>query len=290
MFILITGAGGMLGKYVYGAMSKENTCVATDIDLNESWIQKLDVTNEHDWDNYDYEGQVTHVFHLAAKTDMEYCEDNPTDAWLTNAMGVENAVKFCKRNRADLIYISTAGIFDNEGQESFNDYDFPSPRSIYGKSKYRGELIAQSYENHYVFRAGWMMGGRDKDKKFVGKVLNQIMSGVDTIHAVDDKFGTPTYAEDLAYLMSSIVDKGRYGTYNAVCRGECSRFDVAQAIVDILKLDIDVIPVNSDYFEKDYYAPRPVSEKLTNLKLEALGYRTRYWQECLNEYLRGYEV
>jgi dTDP-4-dehydrorhamnose reductase len=96
------------------------------------------------------------------------------------------------RNHLDIpvVYISTAGIFDGK-QEYYHDFDLPNPLSIYGKSKYYGELYTlRNVRKHYIFRAGWMMGGGiKKDKKFINKIFQQIKEGKKELFVVDDKLG-----------------------------------------------------------------------------------------------------
>lgn len=288
--ILITGCGGMLGKAAYDILSKKYDVIATDIDINEEWISYLDVRKLEWFEKYFQKYNFSKIFHLAALTDLEYCEENPNNSWLTNSLGPENAAFMAKTYNIEIIYISTAGIFDTENQEIFNDYDTPTPKSIYGKSKYQGERLVQLISpKHYIFRAGWMMGSGSKDKKFVQKILKQIKSGAKELNVVDDKLGTPTYTYDFINNMIPIIDNKEYGLYNQVCKGDCSRYDVALKMVQLLGLNIKVNKVNSDFFADEYYAPRPYSEKLINLKLEARGRNNmRSWEECLKEYMLIY--
>ena len=138
-----------------------------------------------------------------------------------------------------------------------------------------------------MFRAGWMMGGGDKDKKFVKKILNQINNGVTELNVVGDKLGTPTYTYDFINNMLGVIERKYYGLYNQVCGGDCSRYDVACEIVKILDIKIPINLVDSKFFEEEYYAPRPYSEKLINFKLEARGLNNmRHWKDCLAEYIK----
>lgn len=294
--ILITGAGGMLGKAVYQKLIEkygEESVYATDIDLNEKWISFLDVRNIQAYEDIFNKLNPTVVFHLAALTDLEYCEKNPNEAWATNALGPENAAILCRKYNALLIYISTAGIFDGKKDE-YADFDTPNPLSYYAKAKYHGETFVEKHlSKYYIFRAGWMMGGGlIKDKKFINKIYKQIKSGLKEIFVVDDKLGTPTYTVDFAGAMLKVMDSGYYGLYNQVCEGSCSRLDVAQEFVFLLGLQdkIKVTKVSSDYFKTEYFAPRPPSEKLLNVKLSIRGINyMRDWKICLSEYSKEFK-
>ncbi len=291
--ILITGCGGMLGEAVYSVFSGLCSVKATDINVNTDWLSYLDIRDYHALVKEISEFQPLAVFHLAALTDLEFCENNIQEAYKTNTTGTENITKLCKENNILMVYISSAGIYDGN-QEVYNDYDLPNPLSYYGKSKYAGEIsVKESLGKYFIFRAGWMMGGGPgKDKKFVKKIMAQINTGEKELFLVRDKLGTPTYTYDFAGNMLKVIDSGFYGLYNMVCRGDGSRFDVAEEILNILDLkdEIKLTEVSSDYFNKEYFAPRPYSEKLINLKLELRDLNEmRNWRICLKEYLQKFE-
>ncbi len=286
----------MLGKSFYQkAVEKygKGNVMATDIDLNETWLTKLDVRDIKEYESIIQSWKPSTIFHLAALTDLEYCEKNTNETWATNALGPENAAILCRKYDILLIYISTAGIFGGEKDE-YADFDTPNPLSYYAKSKYHGEQFVEKYLSRYfIFRAGWMMGGGiQKDKKFINKIYKQIKGGAKELFVVDDKLGTPTYTVDFASSILKVVDTDYFGLYNQVCEGSCSRFDVAEEFIKLLGLQdtVKVTRVGSDYFKQEYFAPRPASEKLVNVKLTMRGINyMRDWQVCLAEYSEEYK-
>ncbi len=286
--VMITGCGGMLGQAVYNTFRKKCTALASDIDINESWLEYCDVRNLDSILKMALEFKPDLLINLAALTDLEYCEKNAEDAWITNGLGQENICLAAKKLNIPVVYISTAGIFDG-GKEYYHDFDIPSPLSIYGMSKYYGETITQGLiDKYFIFRAGWMMGGgTKKDKKFINKIFKQIKSGAKELFVVDDKLGTPTYTVDFANSIFKILNTDYFGLYNMVCEGSGSRYDVALEFLKCLNLEdsIRINIVKSDYFKKEYFAPRPLSEKLINLKLRKRDILfMRDWRVCLAEY------
>lgn len=291
--VLITGCGGMLGQSMYKVFSEKYQEVkATDIDLNEPWLEYLDVREFSQCIRVFEEFNPEIVLHLAALTDLEYCETNHENSWCTNALGTENVAFLAEKYGCTMVYISTEGIFGGE-QEYFTDFDTPNPLSHYAKGKFYGErFVLERVSRCFVFRPGWMMGGGPrKDKKFINKIYKQIINGKTELHVVDDKLGTPTYTLDFANAISKVMETGYYGLYNQVCDGSCSRYDVAVELVNILGLTdkIKIIKVESNYFENEYFAPRPYSEKLINLKLNRRGINyMRDWKVCLQEYAQQF--
>ena len=290
--IYIAGGGGMLGEAFYLRFRDEFELKVTDIDVNEPWISHLDFR-----DLVSYRADVVsfapdYLFHIGAHTDLEYCEQNMEDAYLTNTISVQHAVTISNELNIPLVFISTAGIFDGM-KEVYDEEDIPNPLGHYARSKYNGEKFVLENKQHcLVCRAGWMMGGGPhKDKKFVGKILRQIKAGQKTLRIVNDKFGTPTYTHDFAATVKTLFDQRHWGLYHVVCEGETSRMEIAREILKLLykEKEITVDEVSSDFFKSEYFAPRPSSERLVNARLERLRLNgMRNWKTCLKEYLDGY--
>jgi len=290
--IYIAGCGGMLGEAFHSVLGVNYSLRCTDIDLNESWLSYLDFRDLNNYRKDVRSFSPSYLIHLGAHTDLEYCERNVSDAYLTNAVAVENAVLIANELDIPLIYISTAGIFDGK-QNEYDDWDTPNPLGHYGRSKYMGELAVSSrVKNFLVCRAGWMMGaGPAKDKKFIQKLMVQIKEGAKELFIVDDKFGTLTYTHDFAKNVELLIKEDAWGLYNMVCAGTTSRLEVATELLSILGLSdsIKITTVGSDYFKNVYFAPRPYSERLLNTKLNLRGMdRMRDWKTALREYLMDY--
>lgn len=290
--IYMAGSGGMLGEAFHRIYGAENTLRCTDKDVNDVWLSFLDF---RDADSYfrDVEAfKPDYLFHLGAHTSLEYCEENPDDAYATNTIAVETAVHIANRLDIPLLYISTAGIFDG-GKDTYDDWDEPNPLGHYARSKFMGErFVAQNVRRHLVCRAGWMMGGGpSKDKKFVQKLMAQIKAGRTELMVVDDKLGTPTYTHDFARNVALLLGKEYWGIYNMVCAGITGRLEVAQELVRLLGKgeDIKVKPVSSEFFAQEYFAARPPSERLITKKLDLRDLNImRDWRICLEEYLKDY--
>jgi dTDP-4-dehydrorhamnose reductase len=288
--VLITGCGGMLGHAIYPYFRRRCGRVwATDKELSEPWLTPLDVRDDEALRRTFSALRPDLVLHLAAETDLELCETQRDLARATNAEPLKVVSRLCGQLGATLVYISTAGVFDGNKEGFYTEADAPNPIMVYGRTKYEGELHARAGCDHtYVIRAGWMIGGgHRKDKKFVSKILAQIIAGQTTIYAVDDKWGTPTYTVDFANNLSLLLATGRFGIYHLVCEGAGTRLDIAKKIVDICgRGDIEIHPVGSEFFREQYFAPRPRSEMLFNANLRRIGINAmRPWQVALRDYI-----
>jgi dTDP-4-dehydrorhamnose reductase len=287
--IYIAGCGGMLGLAFYEEFKSKFNLKCTDKDVNETWLSYLDFRSFDEYLKDVKEFNPDYLFHLGAYTDLEFCEKNSDDTYLTNTTSVENAVFISNTLNIPLLYISTAGIFDGQ-QELYDDWDVPNPLGVYARSKYMGErFVLENSNRSIVCRAGWMMGGGpEKDKKFIQKLMLQIKEGKEELFIVDDKDGTPTYTHDFAKNVKLLLEKEYWGLYNMVCSGQTSRFEVAEELIKLLGLtdQIKLTPVNSDYFKDVYFAERPPNERLINRKLAIRGIDTMQdWKVALRQYI-----
>ncbi|MCX6906807.1 MAG: dTDP-4-dehydrorhamnose reductase [Verrucomicrobia bacterium] len=290
MRILMTGAAGMLGSSLYPWFKKTgHTVKATDLAPRDQWQSPLDVRD------YDAVRQAIirfkpqMVFHLAAETDVDRCEREPDHAFMTNALGTQNVALLCGARDLPMVYISTAGVFDGKKETSYTEFDEPRPVIVYGASKLAGEHLVRAHTRRsYIIRAGWMVGGGQKDHKFIGKIIAQIRAGKKQLHCVTDKLGTPTYTEDFARTLEGLVATPFHGLYHMACEGGGTRYDVAAEILRFLgREDIELLPVSSDFWKEQYPAPRPRSEMMENLMLRLRGLnRMRNWRVALHEYLQ----
>ncbi|HAQ19591.1 MAG TPA: NAD(P)-dependent oxidoreductase [Prolixibacteraceae bacterium] len=290
--IYIAGCGGMLGEAFYKQFSADYILKCTDKDVNDDWLSFLDFRDFNAYREDVFNFNADYLFHLGAYTDLEFCEHNPDETYLTNTLGVENAVYLANQLNIPILYISTAGIFD--GQKAlYDDWDTPNPLGVYARSKYMGErFVVENATRYLVCRAGWMMGaGPQKDKKFIQKLMHQLKDGKKELFVVNDKDGTPTYTHDFARTVRALLEKEYWGLYNCVCGGQTSRFEVAQELLRITGLhdQVKITPVTSDYFKQTYFADRPASERLSTRKLDLRAVNhMRPWKTALQEYISDY--
>lgn len=290
--IYIAGAGGMLGEAFYTQFNEDYEIKCTDKDVNEPWLSYMDFRDFNTYEKDVTDFKPDYLFHLGAYTDLEFCEKNINDTYLTNTISVENAVYLANKLNIPLLYISTAGIFDGK-KDLYDDWDLPNPLGVYARSKYIAErFVIENCNKYLVCRAGWMMGaGPKKDKKFIQKLMKQIKDGKKELFIVNDKDGTPTYTHDFAKNVKSLINIEYWGLYNMVCDGQTSRLEVAEELLRIIDLkdSIKLNVVSSDYFKETYFAERPPNERLDNYKLKIRNLNLmRDWKISLSEYIDKY--
>lgn len=288
MKIFVTGAAGMLADEVIKKF-RENDHEVIGYDINQRLpeIKILDIRNKNDVFIAIEEENPDFVFHLAAETNVDLCEQNPDHAYKTNTIGTENVAYACQKLDLPMLYISTGGVFDGEKAEAYTEFDTPAPRHVYGMSKWQGELAVQKLlSKYFIVRAGWMIGGWELDKKFVYKIANFLKDGKRELKVVNDKFGCPCFTCDFANNLYTLIESDAYGLYHMVNQGVCSRLDIAEKIVEYMGLSgkVKIESVNSACFPLP--APRGRSEALRNYRLDLIGLNLMpSWQEGLKQYI-----
>ncbi|MFA5317101.1 MAG: dTDP-4-dehydrorhamnose reductase [Dehalococcoidales bacterium] len=284
---MVTGANGMLADALCPLLIKNGyELIPTDI-AGEDGVMKCDIRDINGMLSAVKEARPEIIFHLAAETDVDKCELQPEHAYATNWHGTENIAQICKELDIAMVYISTGAVFDGEKEGGYKETDKPNPISIYGLSKLKGEEAVRSLlKRYFIVRAGWMIGGHNKDKKFVWKIV-QLLGTKKEISVVTDKTGSPTFTTDFSQGIVDIVKSGKYGLYHCVNKGICTRYDIAVKIAEYLgRKDVVIKPVTSDAFPLP--APRGRSEAMLNHNLSKLGLdKTRPWQDALKEYLKA---
>ena len=274
--ILVTGSNGTVGSYITSSFPQDTLFLTTRKDL--------DITNTTKVVKVFNKIKPDIVIHLAAKTNVDDCENNAAEAYEINTRGTINITQAAAQTGSQLLYVSTAAVY--KGTKKFYiESDKPNPINIYGRTKLLGEeFIKKMNSNAIIIRSGWVIGGGKKEKKFLSYILHQIKEGQKEIKAVNDKFGVVTYAKELTDCMKFLLDNKMQGIYHFGSLGVCSRFTIAEHITKLLNASTTVIPVSSQLFADRFFAPRPKNEVIHNTKLPASLYHP--WQESINTYIK----
>jgi len=292
MKIFVTGAAGMLGFALCPTLLEQGHQVfATDIRILTQDMQKLDVRDLNQVQDFCGINTPDAVMHLAAETNLELCEKDIPHAYLTNTIGTRNIARVCLDLDIPMLYVSSIGVFDGTKLKPYDENDVPNPINVYGRTKWAGEVIVESVlKKYFIVRAGWMIGGGDREKKFVALIIQQLRDGSRQIQAVTDKIGTPTYNLDFARGLTRLISTAHYGTYHLSSGAAVSRYQVAQKILQVLgRTDVNLTGITSDsrYIRDNFPTQRPRSETMRSVKTAALNLDCmRSWDVALEEYLR----
>lgn len=274
--VLITGCNGQLGRALNQLLAeKPIEIINTDVDT-------LDICDAGQVLALVQKEQPDTIINCAAHTAVDKCETDADNARRINALGPKNLAAAAKAIGAQLVQVSTDYVFDGNAGKPYIETDTPCPQSVYGSTKLEGEqAVLEQMENCYIVRTAWLYGDGGN---FV-KTMLRLAKERDTITVVNDQFGSPTSALELARMILHIVDSGEYGIYHATCEGVTSWYDFAKEIFRLADAKVNLLPVTTEEYTAAV-AKRPAYSVLENARLNGQGdYRMKPWQDALVEYM-----
>lgn len=298
MRVLITGASGQLstelakalttGQTVSGALS----VIYADAEIDAVTHQALDIADRQAVDTWFADHPPYDiVINAAAQTNVDGCEKAEAQAYRVNAHGPENLALAVNRTGGKLIHVSTDYVFAGTEAIPRMENDPVCPVSAYGRTKLAGEKLAlDACPRTFVVRTAWLYGAEGKN--FVKTMLRLARQNGMT-KVVNDQWGSPTNAADLADAILRLAVTDQYGIYHAVNAGVCSWYDFACRIVDQKGIPCEKMPLTSAQYKTMFpaSADRPAYSVLSTQKLETvIGQTMRTWQAAIDDFLATNEL
>lgn len=283
MRILVTGANGQLGMTFRAIAPKHPEhefffCTSKELDVTDPNSVEAVIQN--------YTPEV--VINCAAYTAVDRAEEEPEKAYAVNADGVKNLVDACQKISAALIHFSTDYVFDGRKNKPYTEIDEPNPINIYGKSKLAGEKhVLSSDLKATVIRTSWVYS--EFGNNFVQTML-RLGRERKSLNVVNDQFGSPTYARDLAVASLIVAQYSKRfisppSLYHFSNDGVISWFDFASEIMILAKSKCEICPISSNLFPQ--LAERPSFSVLKKSKfIEDFNLKTTNWKESLMKMIK----
>jgi dTDP-4-dehydrorhamnose reductase len=235
--VLITGAGGQLGRALQEAFADDDLVALS----HEDWDVSLPPGDTVSQGGFDL------VLHTAAWTDVDGAEAEPQTTAAVNVGGTANAASL----GAPLVVFSTDYVFDGQKREPYVESDGPNPLSAYGRSKLHGEAAAGP--EAWIVRSAWLFGPNGHN--FLRTML-RLGAERDEVAVVDDQRGTPTYVAHLAAAVRELVGSGApAGVWHLAADGDCTWAEFAEAIFEEAGLKTRVRRITSEELRRP--AARP---------------------------------
>ncbi|MCK4934429.1 MAG: dTDP-4-dehydrorhamnose reductase [Simkaniaceae bacterium] len=280
MKLWIIGKQGMLGQAFCTLCEEKN------IPFIASSKHEADITNLDSLKQFASGAPCTHIINCAAYTAVDLAESEPEKARLINVNGVKNLGTIANELGAKLVHYSTDYVFNGLGSSPYHEEDLCDPLSVYGKTKFEGELILKEMQVPYcIIRTSWLFGSGGKH--FVQTIM-RLMQTKEELEIVADQTGRPTYSKDLVKFTFLLLSQE--GVFHFANQGNTTWYAFAKEIYSHLKLMgmpvkcQTIKPVLTECYPT--VARRPPFSVLSTQKLEkTLQIAPRDWQESLKEYL-----
>ena len=292
MRVLVLGARGQIAR----ALSKVSSAAGVEIQARGRPV--LDLTREATIGDAISEVRPDIVINAAAYTAVDQAQIDRKTAFAVNEFGAGAAARATERAGLPLLHLSTDYVFDGRKSTPYTENDPTGPLSVYGESKLAGEIaVAQSHSRYLIVRTSWVFA--EHGQNFVRTML-RLASRQETIRVVNDQWGSPTFADDVAHALLGLSSTIHSGTQNqadrivhAAARGEATWFSFAQAILSGARTrggpTANVVAITSAEYTAQFgsaSAMRPANSRLASNTLEAhYGIQLPKWQDGLERCL-----
>ena len=279
--ILVTGSNGQLG-------SELQVIAPLYVGFKFLFVarEELPIDNEDAVKKYFATHAIDYCINCAAYTAVDKAESEEENAFLINASAVENLAKTCEENKIQLIHVSTDYVFDGTANKPYKETDKTKPESVYGQSKMQGEELAEKNDpSTIIIRTSWLYSSFKNN--FV-KTMLRLMKEKESINVVNDQFGCPTYAADLAAAIMQIIVSGKSlenpGIYHYTNAGITNWYEFALAIKKLTGSNCNVNPITTAEYPTQ--AKRPAYSVLDTTKITStFGLAIPEWEESLKRCL-----
>lgn len=283
MKLIITGAGGFVGKELARAFSTDHQLMA----LTHS---ALDITNREAVNRLIKESQPDLVINCAV-LGVDVCEADPEQAEAVNVTGPRVLAEAVAELNAEIMHLSTNYVFDGDREpgEFYTTDDEALPVNTYGKTKLAGEqAVLASAPKSYVVRTSWVFGAGKQN--FFSQAVRALATN-QPVRAVNDLWASVTYVSDLVARINEILAHRQYGTYQVVNEGCCSHYEFAVELARRLNPNNAVLIEGISDASANRLARRPRNTPMRCLMSEKLGLPPmRSWQAVLPDFFSELDV
>jgi dTDP-4-dehydrorhamnose reductase len=272
--ILLTGRGGQVGLELEQRLPRLGEVVVTG-------QEQLDLADAGSVRRALQEIKPGLIVNAAAHTAVDRAESEPELAMRVNGEAPGVLAEEARRLGALLVHYSTDYVFDGSKRTPYVEDDAPRPLGVYGRTKLEGERrVRASGCRHLIVRTAWVYG---RGRNFIAAILDRARKG-QPLRVVNDQFGAPTWAADIAAVTLKLLD--REGLYNVTAAGEASWYEVAVETLRRAGLQTEISPVSTAQYGAK--APRPRYSVLDNGRLRDAGVAPiGDWRERLAAYLKA---
>jgi len=241
--ILIIGANGLIGQAVAGEAGSRFSWKGTYYRRQVRGCLRCDITDPESLDGVFKQVKPDFVIHCAQLAGgVDFYERNPELAKKFHFDGTVNLGRECLKHSAKLVFVSSECVFDGK-KEFYNETDTPNPINIYGKYKAESEnWISRNLKEHLIVRTMSVFGW-DPFTETPNAVMKAYFSIARSQKYIVQAFrwGTPTYAGDLAKAILELSDSGASGIFHIAGRSFINRYVWIRTICDALGWDSSLL-------------------------------------------------
>jgi nucleoside-diphosphate-sugar epimerase len=179
--ILITGATGFIGTHLIPQLIKNHKVVGISknkIKSSKNFISSnVDITNK----NLKIKNKYTDIIHMAAHSDVTYCNLNPTKCYELNVKSTQKMLEIARKNDSNFIFLSSSHVYGNPIKQPIVEDSVCNPSTHYASSKKMSEILCETYAKTYgldiqVARLFSVYGPKSPKSNLIFNIINQIIN------------------------------------------------------------------------------------------------------------------
>ncbi|QYK01305.1 dTDP-4-dehydrorhamnose reductase [Shewanella psychrotolerans] len=279
---LVVGHNGQLAQAL-------RTTIPMDVAAKFCGRNQLDIRSARKIDDLLQKQPFDLLINASGYTAVDAAESQISAAFDLNHRAVKHLAMNCEKRRIKLIHISSDYLFDGKQTRPYNVSDIPKPINVYGHSKLAGEQALFEYHpsNSTVVRSSWLYSPFGNN--FV-KTMLKLMMQQQQLNVIDDQFGSPTSAIELAHFIWQLAAQETLSPiYHWSDSGITSWFEFARQIEllgrtqGLITHPVTIVPVHSQKYPAA--AQRPHFSAL-DCQLSHAIRAAKPWQENLSDVIQ----
>ena len=177
--VLVTGSSGFLGSHLVNSLQNSQKILGLSNNKQETKSKnvshkKIDLRAN----NLTIRSKISSIIHLAALSDVKYCNDNPSICFDVNVVGTKKMLEICRKKDIDFIFASTSHVYGKPKTNPITEKETTKANSIYSTTKIIGENLCESYAKTYglniaVLRFFSLYGPKAPKHNVVYNIINQ---------------------------------------------------------------------------------------------------------------------
>lgn len=285
MRVLLCGSTGMLGQAIVKKFSKHDiklfTLARKNADINMDLLDEKNLKEVLDKLEPDL------IINTVAIVNLQFCEKNPTDAYMLNARPVAVFANYARSNNKYLVQISTDHYYSDRENILHDESSQVSLLNEYAKTKFAGECFALTAENSLVIRTN-IVGFRGIETRptFIEWALNSLKNKED-MQLFDNVYSSSIAVSQLSQILYDLVTRKAKGIFNIASRESVSKKDFILSLAHKFEF-------SSQYTRVISYLPEEQLQRSTSMGLNVmkaerfLGYLMPDMEQVVNRLYSDY--
>ena len=179
--IIITGSTGFIGNHLIPELSKKYDIFGISKNKIKSsknfTSHKIDITKSE----LNLKNEFTKIVHMAAYSDVTYCNLNPTKCYELNVKSTQKMLEIARKNDAGFVFLSSSHVYGNQNKNPLSETDACHPLTHYASSKKMSEILCETYSETYgldirIARIFSGYGPKSSKSNLIYNIINQMIN------------------------------------------------------------------------------------------------------------------